>query len=190
MRDWPSANRHRIPAFAAHVLGQRFHCLRRKATGLVEFGLDPFVGKFQALLQGNRRLPTEYLVQTGVIAVASADTLRLTQFVALHQRLTCNPGNEIDQFVDGNQAVCAEIKRLMIVGSHQANQTLYTIVDIHERAGLLTVAPNLDFASVRRQRDLTGNGGWSFFLPAVVRAKWAVNIVETHCAGLESIIVT
>ena len=76
-----------------------------------------------------------------------------------------------------------------VIAGHQPQQALHAVVDVHEGAGLLAVAPDFDLAAVRGQRDLAGDGGRRLFLAAVVGAQRAVDVVEAHDAGLEAVIV-
>src|SRR5580658_8784990 len=62
------------------------------------------------------------------------------------------------------------------------------IVDVHEAAGLVAVAPNLNFvvAGMARLKNLAADGSGSFLAAAGPGAQRPVNIMETGDAGLHA----
>src|SRR6516165_1630525 len=71
-------------------------------------------------------------------------------------------------------------------------RALEAVVDIHEAACLLAVAPDLDFVPARDYRHgyLARNRGWRFFAPPVPRAIGAIDVVITRDTGLDPEILT
>ena len=89
------------------------------------------------------RFPAQNLAQSGVVRVAAADALR-SGHVLLRDAKPGDACHHIDQLIDADEPILTQVKRLAIVGAHQLANTGYAVVDITERPGLLTVAPDLD----------------------------------------------
>ena len=71
--------------------------------------------------------------------------------------------------------------------SEKAMDAFETIVDVTERAGLLSVTPNLDLPAIFHKGDFSGKRGRSLLAATLVRAVWSVDVVEADGARLETI---
>src|SRR6185312_13577830 len=111
---------------------------------------DPSISRDEALSQRDLWLPVQDPSQSRIVAVASAHALWARGVVALQQGFVRNRRDYVDEIVDADQLVRTEIERFVVVGPHDAANTLHAIVDIHERPCLFTVTPDLDLASVRK----------------------------------------
>ena len=93
------------------------------------------------------------------------------EVVSLHDRLAGRTCDDVDQLIDGYKFVCAEVERRGAVGLHDAKDALDAIVNVHERPGLLTVAPNLDLVAVLAFGDLAADRGRRLLATAIVGAE-------------------
>jgi len=82
---------------------------RCDATLFFQLTFDPLVGDVKASLERNRGLPTEHLLEASIVAITAANALRLAQVVPLEEVLVGDAGNEIDEPVDGDEPVRAEV---------------------------------------------------------------------------------
>src|SRR5262249_16936344 len=89
---------------------------------------------------------------------------------------------------DTDQLVRAEVERASIVRSHDAMNTFDAIVDVHERAGLPAVSPDLDRAWTLGARDLSAHRRRCLFTTAIVGAERSVNILEAHDTRVEAVV--
>src|SRR5690242_10820314 len=119
-----------------------------------QFAGDPRVSDRQPFAQQNLWFPAKNLAKPAIVAVAAAYTLRTAQVVTLGQFLAGNIRDDIHQLIDGHQFVCTEVERVAIIGSHDADQAFHAVVNVHERTGLLAIAPYFDLAAVLSQGDL------------------------------------
>ncbi len=96
--------------------------------------------------------------------------------------------DDVDELVDGDQFVAADVDRFDDVAPEEVLGALEAIGDIHEGAGLVAVAPDFDFvfAGEFGLDDLAANGGGGFFAAAVVGAVGAVDVVIAGDAGDEA----
>ena len=183
---------------AMNCFGQRASVSSADAHAFAGFAvfvlfLDPRVGFRQALVQGCGRLPVENFLDEGVVGVAAGHALRRVQVVfAVH----LHAGDLFDlgqQFVDGNQFAGAEVDRRgdQVVAVHDLVNALHAVVNIHEAAGLLAVAPDRDvlLAGVHRLDDLAAERGGRFFAAAVPGAVRAIDVVETGNGRLHAAFV-
>src|SRR5262249_48261062 len=76
-----------------------------------------------------------------------------------------------------------------MIGGHQANKPLHTVIYIHKRAGLFAITPNFDLSAVFCHRDFAAHCGGSLFLTALVSAQGSVYVVKTNNAGFKTVIV-
>src|SRR6266851_3081745 len=150
---------------------------------------DPRIGLLETGTQSHGRLPTEDLSETAIVAVPSAYSLRPRQVVTLAQVFARNFAYQIYEVVDRNQLVCTEIESIVVIGGHDAHQAFYAIIHVHERARLLTVAPDLNVIAVFRERHFPANGRRSFLFAPVVGSQASIDIVETHDARFELIVM-
>ena len=94
--------------------------------------------------------------------------------------------HDVDQLIDRDHPILAEVQRLAEARTHEAVDSLDAIVDVAVRAGLQTVAPHLDLAAVGRQRDLTANRRRRLLATSVVGAERSEDVVEANDARLET----
>src|SRR6185312_16193319 len=150
--------------------------------------VDPAVGLLETFSQADRRLPPEQLEDTRVVRIPPAHTLRGVQLVFPLQFEARDLLDDGDELVDGDELGAAEIDRLDDVGIGERLGPMNAVVYVHERPGLLTIAPDLDpvvagelgrshFAADRRRR---------LFAPAVVGAVGAIHIVIPGHPGVQA----
>ena len=65
------------------------------------------------------------------------------------QLFACDFHRHLSQLVDRNHFIRADVNRSREIGFHQPPDALNALVDIQERAGLLSIAPDFDLAAVR-----------------------------------------
>ena len=108
--------------------------------------------------------------------------------VALPDRFACDSCNHLDELVNGDHFVGADINRPGEVRTCQPPRALKAFIDIEERSGLFSVAPNLDFTSVGRHRNFAAHGRGSF-LPTIIPASLGPeNIVVASDPNLHAVI--
>ena len=97
-------------------------------------------------------------------------------------------GNHVVQAIDGDEFGGTHIQRLTDIGVHQTNAAFDTVVDVHEAARLLAVAPDLDLvlAAALAWMHLAADGGRRLLAAAVPRAVGAVDVVEAGDPRLEA----
>src|SRR5260370_31916511 len=139
---------------------------------------NPSVCWRTTLPQSYLRLPAQDRAQPRVIAVPSADPLRTRQIMAVLYRLAGDLSHDVDQLIDGHQLVRAEIERQAVVGPHDAKDSLDAIVDVHKRAGLPAIAPDLDFVARSAGGNLAADGSGPLFPAPVVGTYWPRDGVE------------
>src|SRR5437667_6074821 len=140
----------------------------RDPAGLHELSPDPLVGPAEALLEADDRLPVQHLAQERVVAVPAAHALRLAQVVLLLDLLAGDLRDDVDQLVDRDHAILAEIERLAEVRAHQSVDALHAVVDVAVRARLLAVTPHVDDVLVLGQGDLAADRGRRLLTATVV----------------------
>src|SRR4051794_36984321 len=106
--------------------------------------------------------------------------------MALVDSLASDVGDQVDQLVDRDQPISAQVERLRVVAAHQSMQPLDAVVDVAVRAGLPPVAPDLDLVSVAGQCDLAADRRRRLLATAVVRAQLAIDVVEADDSRLET----
>src|SRR5579872_1011545 len=155
---------------------------------LLELAFDPLVGDGESLFKRSARLPAQHLAQQGVVAVAAANALRLGQVMPLRQLFAGDAADHVDEVVDADHFVGAEVEGLAMVRGHQADQAFDAIIHVHVGTRLMAVAPDLDLAAIFRVRDFTGDRSRRLLLAAVVGSQRTVNVVEADDARLEFVI--
>jgi hypothetical protein len=153
--------------------------------------VDPPVGLLHADPQLGVRLPAEHALDQCVVGVAAIDPLRRVQLVG---PLQLDPGDllhDVHQLVDGHQLAAPDVDRLHVVAVGQHLGALQAVVDVHERTGLLAVAPDLDLvlpAQLRRD-DLPAGRRRGLFPAAVVGAVRTVHVVVPGHPGLHAVVL-
>ena len=72
----------------------------------------------------------------------------------LDQLLACYAANDIHQLINRDKPVGTEIQGLLVIRFHQPQQAFHTVINVHKRAGLLAITPNLDGFSIACKCDL------------------------------------
>src|SRR5262245_32590454 len=67
--------------------------------------------------------------------------------------------------------------------------TLDAIVDIHERARLLAISPNLDLAGISSACDLPAHRSRRLLATAIIGAQRAIHVVEAHDARRQAVVL-
>ena len=68
------------------------------------------------------------------------------ELVAALQRDSRDAFDDVDQLVDRDQLIAADVERLIDLTVHQPERALEAVVDVGEATRLLAVAPDLDLA--------------------------------------------
>src|SRR5688572_11872539 len=147
--------------------------------------LDPAVGDFKAVAQLRVRLPAEDLVDQRVVAVAAVDALGRVEVVAAFELDAADVLGDVDELVDRDAFGAAEVDRVvpgLALGDYV--DALEAVGDVHERAGLLAVAPDLDLvlAGHLGLDDLAADRGGGLLAAAFPGAERAVDVVEARDA--------
>ena len=123
-----------------------------------------------------------------VVAVAAADALGRGEVVVPRQRDAGDPLDDVDEFVDRDQLLGADVERLPDVAGGEPQRAVHAVVDVGEAARLLAVAPDLDLvvAAQDRRGDLAADGGRRLLAAAVLGALGPVDVVVAGDAGLET----
>ena len=94
---------------------------------------------------------SEDLLDEGVIAVAASNTLRGIRSMVALQFDTSNIFDHADQIIDRDQFTGTQVDGCsdQVIAVHDHVDAFDAVVDVHETAGLVAVAPNVDF-QIRR----------------------------------------
>src|SRR5215472_2893281 len=113
-----------------------------------------------------------------VIAVAAIHALWRFEIVRAFKFDSGDALNDVHKAVDGHNLVAAEVKRFNDIAGENRLGSLQAIIDIHEAAGLMPIAPNLDFMLSRELRlnDFATNGCGCLLPAAVVSSERTVNV--------------
>src|SRR5262249_77856 len=125
---------------------------------------------------------------TSVIRIATPHALR-TGDMLFDDTDTSNLGYHIRQLIDRDQAILAQIERLIIVRLHQLVETSHAVIDITKRARLISVAPNLylGIATELGYGHLPTEGSWRFLAPSLPRPQRTKDVMKTYNPGLNLI---
>src|SRR5271166_1743403 len=147
---------------------------------------------FHSVAQANGGFPAEQLANEGVIAVAAVDALGSAQIVIPLQLHARNLFGDVHKLVDGDQLAGTDVDGFQNVAFKEIDDALYAVVDVHEAAGLLSIAPDFDlvFAGMFSLQHLAADGGRRFFASAHPCAEGAIDVMEARNAGLEAKILT
>ena len=153
------------------------------AGDLVE---NPRVGFLQPVAQWYFRLPTQHVADQCVLAVASVDPFRCVQIVTAGELHARDILDDINQLVDRYLLFTAEIDgEGDLLTPHDGLQAMQAIVHIHETAGLVAAAPDLDLLRAARLRldYLAADGGGRLLASAVEGPVGTVHVVEASDTG-------
>src|SRR5258708_492432 len=134
--------------------------------------VDPLVGLLHAVLETDGGRPTHQLLDQVVVAVAPAHALGRIELVGALEPDAGDLLDDVDQAVDADQLVAADVQGLDDVALGQPDRAVGAVVDIHERAGLLAVTPDLDLVRARElgRAHLAAARGRRLLAGAVVSA--------------------
>src|SRR5262249_6000947 len=141
--------------------------------------VDPLVGLLHAGLETDGGPPAQQLLDQRIVAVAPAHALGRIELVAALEPDTGDLLDDVDQPVDAHQLVAADVERLDNVARRQLERARGAVVDVHEGAGLLAVAPDLDLVLARQLGGdhLAADRGRRLLAAAVIGAVRAVDVV-------------
>src|SRR5260370_39563250 len=108
--------------------------------------VDPLVGLLHAVLETDGGRPTHQLLDQVVVAVAPAHALGRIELVGALEPDAGDLLDDVDQAVDADPRVAADVQGLDDVAVGQPDRAVGAVVALHERAGLLAVAPELALA--------------------------------------------
>src|ERR1043166_5690925 len=100
--------------------------------------------------------------------------------------------DEVHQLIDRHQFAAPQVERFQDVTGEDGLRSLKAVIDVHETAGLMAVAPDFNFMLSRELGldDFPADCGRRLFPPAIVSAIRPINIMETGDAGLNPKILT
>ena len=155
---------------------------------LAELLLDPTIGRRDALLQRNRRLPAEVGLDLGVVTVAARHAARRVELVVPLQLDARDLLGDVHQLVDGHQFARSQIDRLVDLRIDDLADAFDAVVDVHERTRLRAVAPDLDRVVARclGSDHLAADGGGSLLAAAPPRAVRPVDVVKPRNSRLDA----
>src|SRR5579863_7514682 len=107
--------------------------------------VNPRIGLFEALPEGNVGLPVKIFLDERIVAVAAVDPLgRAEIVVALEFDAGDILGNR-NEVVDGDAFAAAEVDgKVDRLAVHDGAGALHAIADVRETAPLSAIAPNFD----------------------------------------------
>ncbi len=108
------------------------------------FALDPGVSFRKTVMKANRRRPAKLLFDQGIVAVSTVDALRRTEIVVTLELDAGEAFSQINELIDCHQFIRTKIQWLENITRGNHLGAFRTVVDIHERAGLLPITPYLD----------------------------------------------
>src|ERR1051326_7202242 len=112
---------------------------------------DPLVRLFHSITQADGGLPIDPLQDHRVVAISSADAFRRIEVVlSLQLYLRYVLGN-IHKLINGYQFAAAQVDGLENVTFHDGCCTLQTVIDVHEAASLMAVAPDFNLSGAGHQ---------------------------------------
>src|SRR5271168_2748485 len=145
------------------------------------FGLliYPPISFFHSIRKLCRRGPMKDFADNVIIAVTATHSQRGVAFIDSLQTYTRDIFDNVDELVDADHFIAANVQRLDEVGLHQPLGALKAVVDIHEASGLLAIAPYFDLmiACHHRKRDFARNRSRSLLAPPVPRSERSIHVV-------------
>ena len=114
------------------------------------FIMNPAISAFESVAQTCGRFPVENLLDQRVVAVAAVHAFGRGEIVTAFQFHPGDLFHDVDQLIDRDQLAAAEIERLDEIAVHDHLRSLHAIVDLHEAARLMAVAPDFDFVFARK----------------------------------------
>src|SRR6266567_3747225 len=129
------------------------------------FTFDPAICPLKAIAEANGWLPSEPVKNQRIVAVASQDTFGSVEVVDPLEPDAGDLLNDIHKPVDGDDFVRSQIQGFGDVAMHDQFCALNAILDEHEAARLLSIAPDVYLVRTRQLRfdDLAADGRGSLF---------------------------
>src|SRR5207245_11394861 len=126
----------------------------------------------------------EVVLDLCIVAVAAVHSLGGIELVLALQLDAGDVLNEIHQAVDRHQLAGAEVDRLLDPAVHDPIDATDAVIDVHEAARLVALAPDLNLVVATKLclDDLAANGSGRLLPAAVPSAVRAVDVVETAAA--------
>ncbi len=170
---------------------ERLFCGSFEDFACEHFIFDPGVGLGEAVAELDGGFPVELFADQGVVAVAAVDAFGRVEIVVALELDAGDLFNDVDELVDGDEFVGAEVEGFADVALGDHLSAFGAVVDVHEGAGLLAVAPDFDLvgAGVLGLDDLAADGGGSLFAAAGPGAEGAVDVVVAGDAGLDAVVL-
>src|SRR5205823_4939879 len=106
--------------------------------------VNPAVGLLHAVPQADGRRPAELLINKCIVAAAAANAFGRVHLVAPLDPDPSDVLHHVDQLINRDQLVAADVDWLADVAGHQRARAVHTIVDIGEAPRLLAVPPHLN----------------------------------------------
>src|ERR1700732_1895213 len=100
------------------------------------------------MMERDRRFPAQHFPRTGVVAIASPDSLRTAEVVSLVDALARGACDHLHQLVNGDQFIGTQVQGLAVVRSHNPDESLDKVIHVQEGTSLLTIAPDLDLTYI------------------------------------------
>src|SRR5262249_31759820 len=141
--------------------------------------------------QWSRGGPPELLLDERIVAAATADAPRGVEIESTLQPDSGKPLDEVDQLVDRDDLVAADVDRFDDVAPHEGQRAGHAVVDVREGPRLLAVAPDLDLALPSHERDdhLAADRGRRLLPSAVIGPVRAVDVVIARDAGRQAVVL-
>ena len=153
--------------------------------------VDPSVGLLHAVAEPGRGFPTEHFLDERVVGVAAVHALRGLQVVGALELDAGDVLDDVDELVDGDELAAADVDGFdeIAVGEHL--RALEAVVDVHERTGLVAVAPDLDVVRPGELGgdDLAAGRGGGLLAAAVVGAERSVDVVVAGDTGPDAVVL-
>src|ERR687897_3298590 len=106
--------------------------------------MDPGVRLLEAFVEADLRLPSEVSLDERIVAGSAPHSLRGVELVPAAKPHAGDLLHDCHKLVDGQEVGTADVDWLGDVALHQELGAIDAIVDEHEAARLLAVAPDLD----------------------------------------------
>lgn len=106
--------------------------------------VDPTVSLLEPSAKCDRRLPAKSVEDHRVVAVATTHTRWRAEIITALESDPCDVLDEIDKPIDRDSLGATDVDRLIDVARHDLERALEAVIDIHETASLLAVAPDVD----------------------------------------------
>src|SRR5712671_2330096 len=106
--------------------------------------MNPAVGALQAVAQAGGRFPLVNLLNEAVVAVAAVHAFWRGEIVAALQFHPGDALDDVDELIDTHQFATTKIQRIRAVTFHDHLRSLHAVIDPHEAARLMSVAPDLN----------------------------------------------